>query len=497
MVRYEVEPVLKKFSNGKTAINILPDGSGMVFYPSGHAAIAIEPTESGIKQIGYEDDKKGTVLFNFDESGVGSVMWGPKSSGRGKARFVCEMNQGMFLNENGDVTKSWPWRSPIGASWEPDIPDPWTFKLNQYLTFHGSSRQDLKVEVRIESVVMNCDVGETLKRKDDYLHTEHFKGTVMEGPDRGKKIFSFPPKTSSTRNAAQWAAAQRIMEPGGFTRQLTLTAQQFGMTTGSLVGDRDLRSPREDDQLDQAVAARGAIAADRELSKKLAAMTEMRSNARMGTMKVLPFVELDAMNEIRVKDTNELQNVGGPQPAQRTRLREDQRLIRADRGKTESVTHLKPPCPRKVVSLSAKSYQDFVTGGCPKTQILLVCVLQSAWQPESRSILSMIQDTWGEWTRRPNADGTAYEDVPADDLPYRLVRFEQSESNYLIKRYKFHATPMFLAYCGGKLVFAEPTFAHFACTRNCMEKTLAHCAKEVKLGNYLPDDFRFDMSNAK
>ena len=37
----------------------------MVFYPSGHAALAIEPTDRGIKQTAFDDDKKGTVLFNF------------------------------------------------------------------------------------------------------------------------------------------------------------------------------------------------------------------------------------------------------------------------------------------------------------------------------------------------------------------------------------------------------------------------------------------------
>ena len=68
---------------------------------------------------------------------------------------------------------------------------------------------------------------------------------------------------------------------------------------------------------------------------------------------------------------------------------------------------------------------------------------------------------------------------------------------YLIDRYKFHGTPMFLAYCGGKLVFAEPTFAHFRCTRDCMEKTLKECEGRVKRGDYLPDGFRFDVSNAK
>ena len=135
MVRYEVEPVLKKFSNGKTAVNILPDGSGMVFYPSGHAALSIEPTDKGIKQMGFEDDKSGTVLFNFDEVGVGAVMYGPRSQGRGKARFVCEVNRGMFLDENGNIEKSWPWTAPVGASWKAQIPEPWEFKLNQWLVF--------------------------------------------------------------------------------------------------------------------------------------------------------------------------------------------------------------------------------------------------------------------------------------------------------------------------------------------------------------------------
>jgi hypothetical protein len=56
---------------------------------------------------------------------------------------------------------------------------------------------------------------------------------------------------------------------------------------------------------------------------------------------------------------------------------------------------------------------------------------------------------------------------------------------------------MFLAYCGGKLVFAEPTFAHFRCTRDCMEKSLKECEVRVKRGDFLPDDWRADVSNAQ
>jgi hypothetical protein len=235
MVKYEVEPVNKKFSNGNQAINILSDGCGMVFYPSGHAALAIEVTDRGIKQTAFDDGKKGTVLFNFDEVGVGSVMWGQRSAGKGKARFVCEINQGMFLDAEGNITRQWPWRSPIGSSWEPEIPEPWEFKLNQYLTLRCSSRQDMRLTVRIESVAMECDVGETLKRKDDYLHTSHFKGTVKEGPDRGKKMFDFPSKTPNYHSDEQWARHRRIMEAGGFETEMSKSTKQFGMTACSLV----------------------------------------------------------------------------------------------------------------------------------------------------------------------------------------------------------------------------------------------------------------------
>ena len=109
----------------------------------------------------------------------------------------------------------------------------------------------------------------------------------------------------------------------------------------------------------------------------------------------------------------------------------------------------------------------------------------------------MMETCWNEWTRRPTEDGSGKEDVPLEELPYRLVRFAQEDSRYLIDRYQFHSTPMFLAYCGGKLVFAEPTFAHFRCTRDCMEKTLKEIEVKVKRGEFLPDNWRADVSNAQ
>ena len=145
------------------------------------------------------------------------------------------------------------------------------------MTFTGTSRQNLKVAVRIEAIAQDFDIGETLKRADDYLHTEYFQGTVMEGPDRGKKLFSFPPKTTSYHDPKQWSKISRIIQPGGFTAELEANVDENGLTTGSIVDRSD----------DDAVAALEAGLpgpawgmGDRDLTKKVDEMLKWRSQAR-------------------------------------------------------------------------------------------------------------------------------------------------------------------------------------------------------------------------
>lgn len=56
---------------------------------------------------------------------------------------------------------------------------------------------------------------------------------------------------------------------------------------------------------------------------------------------------------------------------------------------------------------------------------------------------------------------------------------------------------MFLVYLGGKLLFAEPTFAHFQNTRVFMDETIVACRKKAKKGDFLPEDFRCDVMYSK
>ena len=53
---------------------------------------------------------------------------------------------------------------------------------------------------------------------------------------------------------------------------------------------------------------------------------------------------------------------------------------------------------------SPKEYDTFLQAQVPKEQLVVVAVLQS-WQPESRGVLKMMEEAWGEWTRTPLPPG--------------------------------------------------------------------------------------------
>ena len=80
-----------------------------------------------------------------------------------------------------------------------------------------------------------------------------------------------------------------------------------------------------------------------------------------------------------------------------------------------------------------------------------------------------------------------------DKLPVRIVRFEHSESRLLIDRYNFHATPMFLMYFGGNLVFASGTLGRDGITPKDLDSAIEHATQDAAKQNFLPDDFQFGL----
>ena len=140
---------------------------------------------------------------------MGSASFAPPKGGTtGHPRYVCEVSGGKFCSEEGNIVRSWPWEAPIGSSWTPDIPEEWTFALNQHLNFSATSRQDMRLTFHCDNITMDFDVGEIRKRKEgNYMETQYFAGRVRDGPSRGKVILTVPKVIDSYHSTSAVAAA--------------------------------------------------------------------------------------------------------------------------------------------------------------------------------------------------------------------------------------------------------------------------------------------------
>ena len=498
MVRFRQDPIEKNYTDGKKAVRFLEDGSGMVFYKSGRIAITVTSTDLGFIQQAFADNRHGSVLMNFDELGVGSASFPPPKGGTtGHPRYVCELSGGKFCTEEGDIARAWPWEAPIGSSWTPDIPEEWTFALNQHLTFSATSRQDMRLTFHCDNVTMNFEVGEIRKRKDgNYMETQYFAGRVRDGPSRGKVILTVPKTIDSYRSSGD---AARLSESGEVAE---LTA-----TMGSM-----------------------------DLSKTLDQCHTWTKSAKAGKHAVMPFVEPAAMNALRSTVANPNASLGdeiepdrhhecggghnitaqGPQPATMQAFNDGavlgmgdyhgstklDRSFSLNSGRYKQPLHSRPTTRKKLQLIKTKNFDHFISKVVPPTQLVLVAVLES-YTAASRQTEGMLETKWGELTAgagtrsKLGASATAEEIEAAkpsvDKLPVRIVRFEHSESRLLIDRFNFHATPMFLMYYGGMLVFASGTLGRDGITPKDLDSAIEHALQEAAKQNFLPDDFQFGL----
>lgn len=295
---FKVEPVTKDFANGKPFVRLLDDASGMAYYPSGRIALVVTTTARGFVQQAFDDNKQRSLLCTFNEVGVGSVLFGRMSQtgSAGRPRFVCTKHGGQFCNERGDITHEWAWEAPVGAkTWKCKIPDPWTYKLNGFMTFRGTSRQDLLLTLSGGSQNVEFAVGEVLKRKESYLQRPSYRGRVAFGPMRGSAILDIGAKTSTYR------ATQS--HQGESSSTVSNSAPRGAKTLGSS-----------------------------ELTESLEKLSSWQRSARRGDFMVMPFVETPKVDLLRQTVPNPLRDVGGPQPTTVPVVKFDQ-LLGEDRNR--------------------------------------------------------------------------------------------------------------------------------------------------------------------
>lgn len=328
------------------------------------------------------------------------------------------------------------------------------------------------------------------------METQYFAGRVRDGPSRGKVILTVPKVIDSYRSSGDPA---NISESGD--------AADLTATMGSM-----------------------------DLSKSLDQCHTWTQSAKAGKHAVMPFVESAAMDSLRSTVPNPNASIGndiepdrhhecgsghnitaqGSQPATMQAFKKGvvlgmgdyhgstklDRSFSLNSGRYKQPLHSRPTTRKKLQLIKTKNFDHFINKVVPPTQLVLVAVLES-YTAASRQTESMLETKWGALTAAPpsapklDATATAEEIAAAkpslDKLPVRIVRFEHSESRLLIDRYNFHATPMFLMYYGGKLVFASGTLGRDGTTPKDLDSAIEHALQDAAKQNFMPDDFQFGL----
>merc|ERR1712166_1069638 len=180
----DLEPGINDYENGQAATVFTDDGAGIVYYPSGKAAIVISVVNAYQKRYYfYHNDRNNTMLAAIDERMVGFAMEWVK--GKHRDKLILTKDGVNICNEGGDITQHWKWdRTRQNPGTHPE--EPVQLQLNRELKFIFRTIDDVTVKFFCEGVQKEYAVGLRLKRTDCYL--EHTK-TISSGEERGKKVF--------------------------------------------------------------------------------------------------------------------------------------------------------------------------------------------------------------------------------------------------------------------------------------------------------------------
>lgn len=188
------------YENGQIGSLFSEDGAGIVYYPSGRAAIVISVVNSYQKRYYfYHNDRNNTMLAAIDERMVGFAMEWIK--GKHGNKLILTKDGGKICNEAGNITQHWKWDQ---TRQNPGVhpKEPVQLQLNRELKFIFRAIDDVTVKFYCEGVQKEYQVGLRLKRTDCYL--EHTT-TISSGEERGKKVFDA--NVLATIHAAAHAAS--------------------------------------------------------------------------------------------------------------------------------------------------------------------------------------------------------------------------------------------------------------------------------------------------
>eukprot|EP00698_Gefionella_okellyi_P003789 TRINITY_DN13522_c0_g1_i1.p1 TRINITY_DN13522_c0_g1~~TRINITY_DN13522_c0_g1_i1.p1 ORF type:complete len:482 (-),score=94.55 TRINITY_DN13522_c0_g1_i1:63-1508(-) len=453
-----------RYGNGSKAVLLLEDHTGTVYYPSGRLAVVISKGSDGLYHQIFDDNPQRTILGSFDYQGVGSVMY-PSSHTRLALRAdggcLCDDQDGK--THIGDVLRSWFWSKPLTEA----ISVP----VNKYFKLTIKSQQDILLRFNCQAVDKTFDLGEKRTRGESYLSRS--LGTTKTGLNRGKIQVNLEGKHKTL--------VQREIERVAKPRAV------FSVQAKDIEAP-DLRKIVTDAD----TFMEGADAAFHVDPFSVKPPTHQSLQTLHNTLRKSDFrrsLSPDVLNTITTSvkqltsaTTEQLVAEAAKAPARGA-------LIKVSGKYTHLVPKTKPSLRLNLKTLTSATFDKYLADA-PRDVLVLVCCFAN-WISESRRQEQILSLTWGEieHDRTSAASSTTA-------LPYDIVKFEMAESRMLNDRYGIRGLPMYLAYYGGRLVFASNTFNGRNVDKQNIRAQLQKSVDEARRGKFLPLSFKVDYGKS-
>ncbi|XP_022087997.1 glutamate-rich protein 6-like isoform X2 [Acanthaster planci] len=151
--------VQKFYEDGKLFMLMFPDGTGNVFYPSGHIAVLITSVEKGqYTYLVYEDvQHNATLLAVFEPNGCSTCY-----HSNGNIRMNLDQYGGIFTDSKGAVKKKWSWKDQVTHVHAPPF-QPICFAINKVFSLRCMAQEQVFLAFNCNMQSIRFNVGVKLK----------------------------------------------------------------------------------------------------------------------------------------------------------------------------------------------------------------------------------------------------------------------------------------------------------------------------------------------
>lgn len=462
----------KLLPTGETFVKYSPDGGSFAYYASGRMAAAYERMGAGFYAYFYADNKQGDTLIAFDPIGCGYVTFSREQGGG--PRLTSQKTGGTFNHEDGSSLRRWSVQKPLDQS------KPIAIDVSQHIRLTYKSRQLIHVTLSVGGLTEEYDLGDVPKMASDSYLSKAVR-TIKTGPERGKVVLDI----DKVRLAAQENRERREA-----LMMTDIPVAKTNVTEDSMVKHPQLRPVvAATDELTRSVVE-GKWNVDVFLSKEemtaslsgtfphLTLGDALQTNPLSNTLASLPTSNPEVLSALLQPSSNST----GALPLSRA--------IKGASGRyrPEHSRHYRTPRMR-LPEIKWQVYDDTIK----ETHAKLVCVVcLRADMPNCRKQEVMLEELNGELLAKEAEANSEGSEVRPD---VKLMKFEMQSTRKLRDRYNIHSLPMYLIYAGGKLAYASNVLNGRGTGKDDLKKQLEDTSAAVQKGNFLPDDFKFGVTD--